>query len=35
MLGETKNVTITLRIGPEEHAAWSAAAKTDDRTLSS
>lgn len=31
----TKNVTITLRLEEEEHAAWQAAAKADDRSLSS
>jgi predicted HicB family RNase H-like nuclease len=33
MAGATK--TITLRVPPEEHAAWQAAAAADQRTLSS
>lgn len=35
MTPSTKNVTITLRLAPEEHAAWSAAAVADGRSLSS
>jgi hypothetical protein len=31
----TKTVTVTLRIAPEEHAGWTAAAAADGRSLAS
>jgi predicted HicB family RNase H-like nuclease len=34
MTAAQKNVTITLRITVDEHAAWVAAATADDRSLS-
>lgn len=35
MTDPAKNLTITLRLSPEEHAVWVAAATADGRTLSS
>jgi predicted HicB family RNase H-like nuclease len=35
MTAPTKNVTITLRLDPDEHETWVAAAEADGRTLSS
>jgi predicted HicB family RNase H-like nuclease len=35
MTDPAKNLTITLRLSPEEHAVWVVAAAADGRTLSS